>query len=182
MEIEVKVRLQDLDGMEKKLAGKGAVFQKPVVQEDSYFMTPGYDERVSGPGEFILRIRKVGGKSILTFKELTEVRGAWIEHETPIEDPEEMRKILLRSGFVTVFDINKTRRRGELGEFEICIDDVKELGKFMEVCLIADEHENTRERIIQFLKGLGFRDRDIETRGYGEILGEKLGCKFGGMR
>ncbi|MFQ5647646.1 MAG: class IV adenylate cyclase [Candidatus Aenigmatarchaeota archaeon] len=182
MEIEVKVRLEDLEEMKRKLAGRGAVFEEPVVQEDRYFKPKGFEKKVQVPGDFIVRIRKAWGKVILTSKILTEVRGAWIENETDITDPEEMEKILLLTGLVNAFNINKIRHIGKLGEFEICIDDVKELGKFMEVCLIADEHEQTRERIISFLKELGFSDKDIDTRGYGEIIGEKLGHKFGGMR
>ena len=183
MEIEVKVRLEDIEAMKQKLAGRGAVFEEPVTHSDHYFKQRGYNDRAQGPGDFIIRIRKVGDKAILTCKVLTEVRGAWIENETEIADPDEMERILGSAGFVTVFRLNKTRNRGRLGEFEICIDDVKELGKFMEVCLDSEEKDSSRERIIAFLKELGFTEGSIDTRGYGEIIGEEqLGQKFSGMR
>ena len=183
MEIEVKVRLKDLESVKKKLVEKGAVFGKALVQEDIYFKPRGLDpNRVQGPGEFIIRIRRAGGKSMLTLKELTEILGAWKEHETSISDPTEMENILKSAGFINVFTLNKTRLLGKLGDFEICIDDVKELGRFMEVGLISEEKEETRNRIIAFIKELGFEEKDMEKRGYGEIMGEKLGEKFDGMR
>ncbi len=183
MEIEVKVRLKDLESIKKRLLEKGAVFGEPVVQEDMYFKEPGFDpNRIQGPGDIIVRVRREDGKSILTLKALTEILGAWKEHETEIANPEEMENILKTAGFVNAFNINKSRAVGELGEFELCVDDVKELGKYMEVSVISEEKEKTRNRIIAFLKELGFEEKDIEKRGYGEIIGEKLGHKFDGMR
>jgi len=183
MEIEVKVRLKNLESVKNRLIERGAVFKEPVVQEDMYFKPGNFDpKKVQGPGDFIVRIRKEERKHRLTLKALTDILGAWREHETKIENPKEMENILKAANFTNVFTLNKTRVLGKLGEFEICMDDVKELGKFMEVGLISEEKEKPRNRIVEFLKELGFEEKDIEKRGYGEIIGEKLGHKFDGMR
>ncbi len=182
MEIEVKARIDDIGNIKNKLAAMGAVFNSSVVQHDMYFKHNTFDRNNQGPGDVIVRIRRCGGKAELTTKTLTEILGAWEEHETGIENPAEMEKILLLSGFINVFDINKIRTLGNLGDFEICLDDTKELGKYIEVSIISDEKEKTREKIINFLRGLGINESMIEKRGYGEIIGEKLGHKFGGMR
>jgi adenylate cyclase class 2 len=184
MEVEVKVRLDDLGPLKEKLIERGAVFDPAVVQNDTYFKQRGTfeDGQVQGPGNVIFRIRDMGGRFSMTSKELTEVRGAWKEYETEITNPEHTRKILESTGLVEVFCINKRREIGKLGEFSLCLDEVEGLGRFMEVELISEESDGPRDRIIAFLKGLGFTDKDIETRGYGEIIGEKLGQRFGGMR
>ncbi len=183
MEIEVKVRLRDLDSVRNRLIERGAVFNRPIVQKDMYFKPPGFDpKKTQGPGDVIVRIRKGERKHRLTLKALTDILGAWIEHETKIEDPGEMENILKAASFTNVFTLNKTRVLGRLGEFELCLDDVKELGKYMEVGLISEEKEGTRNRILELIRELGFKEKDIEKRGYGEIMGEKLGHRFSGMR
>jgi predicted adenylyl cyclase CyaB len=68
--------------------------------------------------------------------------------------------------------------------FEVMLDDVQELGRFIEVALESDEGEKeaARKKIIDFIKKLGIDEKFIEKRGYGEIMGEKLGHRFEGMR
>jgi len=182
MEVEVKARLEDLEGIKKKLVAMGVVFNGSVTQKDKYFRKKGFEKRPQGPGDFIARIRVAEGETTICTKTLTDVLGAWIENETEIKSPEEMEKILLTFGFINVFNVNKSRESGSFRDFEVLLDDVKELGKFIEVSLISEEKEKTRERIISFLRELGIPEDRIEKRGYGELISEDMGCKFGGMR
>lgn len=184
MEVEVKARVENLEDVKKKLVELGVQFNGSVSHNDRYFKPKGFDQRVQGPGDYIVRIRKEGNNHILTTKALTEIMGAWIEHETEIDNPGEMEKMLLMLGLVNVFDLNKTREVGRLGEFEVLLDDVKELGKFIEVALDSEEgkKEENRKRIIEFFSKIGLKEEALEKRGYGELIGEQLGHKFGGMR
>ncbi len=184
MEVEVKARIDDLDTVKKKLESLGAKFDSIVKQKDAYFKSRGFDSKKQGPGDWIVRIRTSRGQKILTLKALTEILGAWVEHETVIDDEKEMQNILETMGLFNVFTLNKERVPGRLDEFELCLDDVKELGKFLEVALDSEdkEKENARDMIIEFMKTLGISEKDIEKRGYGEIIGEKLGHRFDGMR
>jgi adenylate cyclase class 2 len=182
MEVEMKVRVEDLESMKKKLESLGARFQSAMEQRDEYFKPRGFESRAQGPGDWIVRVRRSGADKMLTLKALTEISGAWVEHETGIVNEKEMRSILENMGLLNVFTLNKNRIRGRLDEFELCLDDVRELGKFLEVALESEEKEAARDRIIDFLKGLGIEDKNIERRGYGEIIGEKLGHRFEGMR
>ncbi len=180
MEVEVKSRVRDLKSLQKKLESMGAVFSDAVVQSDAYFKPARAEE---GPGDWIIRIRDSGGRKTLTMKVFTDVRGAWIEHETGIDDERQARKMLEVMGFPNAFTFNKKRVRGRLGDFELCLDDVKELGKFIEAALDSEEKDDARERIRKFIRGLGISDKDIDNRGYGEIYEEeKHGKKFNGMR
>ncbi len=180
MEVEVKARVNDLNALRRKLESKGASFSPPAMQSDAYFKPA---RGVEGPGAWILRIRDSGGKKTLAMKVFTDVRGAWIEHETGIEDEKQVRKMLEVLGLPNAFMFNKKRVRGRLGDFELCLDDVRELGKFIEVALDSEEKDNARERIREFIRSLGISDKDIDNRGYGEIYEEeKHGKKFNGMR
>ncbi|RLI98359.1 MAG: class IV adenylate cyclase [Candidatus Aenigmatarchaeota archaeon] len=192
MEVEVKARISDPFAVREKLESMGSVFGDTVEHKDSYFKPKGFDSRPEGPGDFILRIRSKkshGAKNPashwLTYKALTEMLGVWVEHETPIGNPEEAMNILEGSNFVHICTLNKKRTMGSCGDFEVHIDDVEELGKFIEVAHDIDddgEKEATQARILEFLRKLGIDDKDIERRGYGELMGEKLGHKYHKMR
>ena len=185
MEVEVKAKITELENFRKKLIEMGTKFNKPVTQEDRYFKPKGHEKEVSGPGNFIVRIRNEEGKHTLTTKALTEIRGAWKEFETDIEKPEEVEKMLMMFGFVNVFNLTKKREMGELEDFEVILDDVKELGNFIEIALDAEDAgdtEEARKRIIDFFSKIGLNEDQLDKRGYGEIVGEQLGHKFEGMR
>ena len=182
MEVEVKARVDDMEAMKQRLESAGAAFEGETDQVDAYFKPKGFDARPAEPGDWILRVRKSGDEKTLTIKVLTEITGAWKEHETVIGNPGQAVKIAEVMGLINVFTFHKKRIFGRMGEFEILLDDVKELGRFIEVGIISDEPEKTRQKIIEFLKSIGIKEEDIERRGYGEIMGEKLGHKFDGMR
>jgi len=182
MEVEVKAKLKNLLPIREKLESLGAKFSEPVEQSDAYFKPAGFGKKPDGPGSWIMRIRTSNGKSSLTFKALTEILGAWKEFETGIENAAQTRNMLEAMGLVNAFNINKKRTYGELDGFELCLDDVKELGYYLEVALESEEKEASRNKIICFLKKISVSEKDIEKRGYGEIIGEKLGHKFEGMR
>ena len=182
MEVEMKAKIDDMEEMKQRLESKGAKFEGEAQQVDAYYKPKGFDKRPNGPGDWILRVRTSGDEKSLTIKVLTEVTGAWIEHETGIDNEEQARKIAETMGLINVFTFHKRRMFGRLGEFEVLLDDVKELGRYIEVALESDEKEGTRQKIIDFMKTIGIEEKDVEKRGYGEIMGEKLGHKFHKMK
>jgi len=182
MEVEVKARIGNLEIIRTKLESQGATFGEAIAQSDKLFKTPGWEKRESGPGDFILRLRSEGDRNILTWKAFTDVRGAWLEHETGIHDPLAMERIILGSGFVLALELNKERTKGQLGEFELCLDKVNELGDFLEVALDSERKEEPRERIREFLGEVGIRPEDMESRGYPEMIFESQGIKIIGQK
>jgi predicted adenylyl cyclase CyaB len=94
-----------------------------------------------------------------------------------------MRNILEKSNFSHVFSIIKTRTIGKLGEFELCIDDVKELGKYLEIALHSEDLKNAegaKEKISNLIAELGFDESNVEHRGYAAIISQNMGVKFEG--
>ena len=180
MEIEVKIKTENLEGLKEELVKLGASFILPVEQVDEYYKLKGKEKETQRPGSFILRIREQEQIKRFTVKALTETTGAWIEHETGVEDPEELRKILELVGFTNVFTIKKTRTYGKLKNFEICLDDVEGLGKFVEFEIISDNPEEGKAKIMEIVTKLGLSDDQIEHRGYAAIIAQNMGVKFEG--
>lgn len=180
MEIEARVKVEDFESLEKKLKSIGAEFFEKKKQVDSIYKPKGTEFESQGPGSFLLRIRK-SKKNSLTYKSLTKTTGAWIEYETEITNPEEMEKILLNSGFALVYTMTKERLPGKLDEFEICLDNIKELGKYIEVALESDNRKEARNKIEEFFLRIGFDKDQIIYQGYGEMMFKNLGVKYNGL-
>jgi len=189
LEVEVKAKLAGtagLNAIKQKLGGLKARLVEELVQHDEYYYREP-DRKTRGPGDFIVRIRKQGNENYLGYKELTETTGAWKEYESRVEDAEAVKKILKGIGLVKAFDVIKKRSEYRAGEFEVCLDDVKDLGCFIEVALEfqkeidGESSKNAREKIYGFMKTLGISEKDLEPKGYGELIHEPLGYKFVGM-
>ena len=174
MEIEAKVRVESLEGIKDKLLAMGARFREEEHNHDTYFIRKGEERATRRPGDFLLRIRKTGKKNFLTLKGLTEQTGAWEEYEVEISNPEEMTKILKRTGFTKLFTIVKDRTPGELNGFEVNLDRVRGMGNFLEVALQSENKQEARKRIMELLNRLGFKESEIEHRGYAAMFSQSM--------
>lgn len=179
MEVEVRVKVDNLEEIKNKLIALGAEFYKEKIQVDSFFKRKGEELAPAGPGNVLLRVRE-SDKNKLTFKALTEQTGVWIEHETEISNPEETKLMLEKIGFSKVTTMTKKRISGKLDEFELCLDDIKELGTYLEIALDSSDGEAAKKKLIELLNKLGFDESQIIHKGYGAMLFERLGVKFEG--
>ena len=181
MEIEIKARVENLADMKKKLVELGAEFSGSEQQDDSYFKPKGREMEDQGPGSFIVRIRD-GGKSFLTLKEMSDETGVWPEWETAISNPKEMKIIMEKLSYSRIFDISKNREKGDLDGMELCLDDVKQLGKYLEVAIEADKKEGAKQRIMALFSKLQILQSQIEPKGYARIISENMGINFKGVK
>jgi adenylate cyclase class 2 len=183
VEVEIKVPLseRDFSGLKKKLAGI-ANFEKSVHQKDEYFNAPDRDFlKPKFPFEW-LSIRSRGDKTILSYKhyhpEDVEVATHCDEFETMVGSPEGIRKIFSSLGFRSIVVVEKHRDTYVYGEeFEIEMDDVECLGKFVEIEALKDFGgvENTRKKVFDFAKFLGIDPLKADKRGYPFLVMEKKG-------
>jgi predicted adenylyl cyclase CyaB len=132
-EIEVKARVSDMQAIEEKLRALGCTISEPVIQDDTVFVdySEAYDQM--SPGKNFLRIRKSNDKTLFTVKQPQQGELDCFEHETEISDAEEMRQAILLMGYHEAIKIYKTRRKTNYGEYEICLDEVRDLGTFIEL-------------------------------------------------
>jgi adenylate cyclase class 2 len=94
-----------------------------------------YDGDALDFGRSVLRLRRVGNRAVLTYKERFPTRST-IKHqredETRVEDPKAMELILEAVGFSPALVYEKRRETWQLGKIEIVIDELP-FGLFMEI-------------------------------------------------
>ena len=181
MEVESRVKLSvaEHERLIGELAARQIVLTTPVLQRDVYFKERGFRDRVHGPGSAITRIRYTPSEVTLNMKRLTHHDGVWEEVETRIEDGDVAERIMDAMGAELAVIVQKTRRSGRFGEIEIQIDNVEELGTYLEVVLQVDEEiDQARKSIDQLLRELDIPPDRVELRGYPVILLERQGVSF----
>lgn len=174
-EVEVKARLVDLPATVAKLKALGCVLSKPVTQHDTVFvrnLSSDIDTYLAN--DFFLRLRVLGsGKIIFTAKynpsrkQFGDVVST--EHEVEVGSAGDARGIIELLGFKEAVQIDKIRRSGSLGEFEICIDEVTGLGGFIEIerrVPQGSEHEQVLAEIHALLAELGVTEEDKRVKRY----------------
>lgn len=156
------------------LTALGCVLSSPITQEDSVFTPRGSSHPVPS-GTNVLRIRKQNDKYILTLKQPQINELDCIEKEVEIKNPEiyiDMFKLL---GFEAFSHVKKTRQTCTYNGYDICLDEVEDLGTFIEVEKITDGNnsEKVQEELFTFLESLGIKKEDQVIHGY-DILIKKL--------
>lgn len=180
MEIEVRVKVDSLERVKLELVKLGALFSYKESQEDFIFKREEDLRAVQKAGSFLVRIRKTDTSAKFTFKALTETAGSWIEHETKISDPSEMREILLNIGFVEALQMHKEREHGSIEDINICLDSIKELGEYLELEIVSDNVQEGKRKLSDLLKRLGYSEEEMIHDGYVAILFKKQGVVFDG--
>ena len=144
-EVELKFRLENAESVVARLASLGAVRSSPQEQTDQYFNHPSRD---FGQTDEALRIRSQGDRQVLTYKSAlvdsqTKTRR---EIEIPLEGDaaaDQFADILRALGFRSVRAVRKRRQPFQITwqarQFEIAVDDVADLGRFVEIETQADE-------------------------------------------
>jgi adenylate cyclase class 2 len=182
MEVEIKVKLKNLNSIKNKLLKLGAKIGKSKKQLDIFYKPKNKAWSTLEPGSYILRVRESNGDKFLTFKALTSIKGAWEEYEVKIDNIRAMQKIIERLGLIKVFSLEKVRIPGRLGKFEFNLDKVKEIGSYMEIGLIDKDGIRAQNKIRELFSKLGVSENQLERRGYGEIVSAKMGIKSKGIK
>ncbi len=170
-EIEVKLRVNNLGELEKKLQEKGLAISKELHQHDVIYSQNDSSIFVRSlrPSENVVRIRDENGKLELNLKQQRTHELDNIEWETEVKDREAMHNILLLLGWKPEVEVKKIRKKGTLGEYTICLDQVEKLGSFVELEKMADDSadaEKVKEDLLAVLESFGLSRADEETRGY----------------
>lgn len=170
-EIEIKARVDNLRDVEKKLRERGCLLSGPISQHDTiYSLKKSTEEFESAKkGDVIIRIRRLKDKAQLNLKQQCSGEMDNLEHETEISNVEAVHKILQTLGWFPVVEVKKVRRKGNLGKYEICLDQVENLGSFVELEKMTSDDANpekVRGELFNELVSLGLSREDEEIRGY----------------
>ncbi len=165
----------------KELLEKTATFTRETEQEDTYF-TPAHrdflDEQF--PYEW-LSIRRRGERTILNYKhfhpEGVEVTTHCDEYETVVSNPDSLLAIFNALDIKRLVTVKKLRRTYDLREaFEVALDDVQDLGNFIEIELTKDfgSIEQNLEALRGIVRECGLEGARVEQRGYPYQLLQKM--------
>jgi adenylate cyclase, class 2 len=132
IEIEKKYRLslKDRRAIEKHLRARGSR-PKPLEYEENTIYCGGN----LGFGMRALRLRRVNGEAILTFKERIPSKSAikhQKENETRVKNADATDAILRGIGFTPALVYEKRRTRWDVGKAKVVIDELP-YGLFMEI-------------------------------------------------
>ena len=173
IEVEVKVRA-DHSKIRPVLIEMGASKVGVEEQSDIYFAAP---YRNFAETDEALRIRSLGGQSVLTYKgpKLDKVSKTRVEIETPV-DGTAVSKIFQALGFLEAGAVRKKREIFREGEIIVCLDAVEGLGEFLEVELDVESEkdlESSRAKLFKFLSQFGLSEKDSIRTSYLEMILEK---------
>jgi adenylate cyclase class 2 len=171
-EIEVKVKADNVDSLEKLLASK-AEFTGEGYQKDDYFTPANRNFLDKEPVEEWLRLRGTDSGKI-TYKlwhyDDSGRSNYCDEYETSIGSVVQFRKILDALNFKYLVTVEKHRKTWLLDAYEIAIDTVTDLGDFIEV---EYKRHATKEHsakivadMIEFLKSAGCTNIRRSYSGY----------------
>ncbi len=170
-EIEVKLKVNNFEELETRLKEKSCVLSEPISQRDVIYSLGGSTKGLanSKEGDVFIRIRYLKNTAQLNLKKQRSGEMDNIEYETEVVDPKATHLILTTLGWSPVLEVKKIRRKGKLGECEICLDQVEQLGTFVELERLVDDDvspEEVKEELFTKLELLGLSRSDEETKGY----------------
>lgn len=170
-EIEIKLKVSNLAEIAQKLEQAGCKLSAPIRQHDVVYSRGGTNEEFvsATEGDIIMRIRRLDGIAEFNLKQQKSNEMDNLEYETEVKNPEAVHSILLALGYQPSVEVKKMRRKGKLGEYEICLDEVEQLGSFVELEKLTRDDagpNEAREELFKVLEHFGFSRADEETRGY----------------
>lgn len=161
--LEYKARVRELDSLEKVFRENGADFIEVLKQTDTYF-------RVSGGR---LKFRETTGKaSELIFYERDETSAAEMEslyEVLPLHD-RAIKGVLVKALGVKVV-VEKGRRLLMLRNARIHLDDVENLGKFLEFEVVTEGNDREDLALLDNLKRIASPFIEMEIRSsYSDLM------------
>ena len=181
VEVEIKIKLTKtrFDKIEKQIS-KIAKKIKTSHHIDAYynpvdksFLKPKYPYKW-------LAVRQRDGKVTLNFKhwypEGVKNTTHCHEYETEVANKEQIENILKALNFENFVTVDKKRTIYNKNEFEIALDEVKNLGYFIEVESIKNKGgvKKSYQKILDFLKVLGIKETTTVPGGYAAGLMRNL--------
>lgn len=167
VEIEIKIRIKDIQSLAKKISDLGAQIEKErFFEENTLYDFPSrslYKKRQA------LRLRKVNKKIFFAFKGAPQKSRKFKireEHETEVKNEKQLKKILKSVGLVPVFNYKKHRTVFRKKRLKICLDETP-VGNFIEL-------EGQRGEIVRFAKALRFEKKEFIKLDYIQLM-EKQG-------
>lgn len=181
IEVEIKLKINDKESIEKTLTEIGFCKGKFVLESDTYYMAEHHDFVALDEA---LRVRCIEDRLTGERSAAITYKGAKLDHismtrqelETSVGDGEICREILERIGFWPVPVVEKLRQYYHRDNITACVDAVTNLGDYLELELIVDTEEKREaalDQLEQILHTLGYSMRDTTRTSYLSMLLKK---------
>jgi predicted adenylyl cyclase CyaB len=166
-EIEVKVLDIDRASVECRLTEIGAERRSDQSLIALFLDFP--DRELAAAGS-LLRLRKEGDRSILTFKRRVGEEGAKVREETEVTvgDFEACRRLLSSLGLVETTRVDKFRASCRLGSAALAID--RHLGELSFIPELLEIEAGSAEEIRSVAARLGFSPDQLRPWGLAELI------------
>lgn len=173
IEVEIRAKIESIDSIKESLNSINAQFVRSIKQEDRIFGHPKFlDENTKIiEGGLSARIRGINNTFKLEFKEIVR-QGGGIEVSASLDDANEGIELLSKLGFEQAFVILKTRDLYKHNDFEIALDQVEQLGSFIEIEKMVnskEEIDKAREECANLLKKIS-PEAEITDEKYGDMM------------
>lgn len=183
IEVEVKLPLYKRSLTEKLLLENGFQAGHLVRESDWYYNAP---DRNFNETDEALRIRCSENLTTLDLSTILTYKGPKIdtksmtrkEIETSIEDVSSCREILSNLGYTELAPISKLRQYYHKEDMTACVDQVTDLGAFLELEIILekeDQRENALQRISQVLEAIDSSMKETTRISYLSMILRKQG-------
>jgi adenylate cyclase class 2 len=177
LEVEMKFPVADFGPVKRSLSQWGAKADAHRVDVDQYFNAP---DRDFAQTDEAFRLRRIGTANFVTYKgpkrdaqtkTRTEIEVGLAEGDQAAAD---FARLVIHLGYRPVAIVRKQRRVFHLERdgfaLEVCLDEVADLGCFVEVEILAPEEalEKAKAVLLQVARDLGLGAS--ERRSYLELL------------
>lgn len=182
LEIELKFPLTNAKSAAEYLDLE-AQFVREVFQYDVYFVPVhrNFIADIENVCEW-LRVRvESDGTASFNYKNWLphdeKVKTHCTEYETYVSSFDQLQKILLALNFNQLVEVKKTRKTWRLGEAEVSIDLVQNLGEFVELEYKGDglDVDGARSYLLAILSRIGAEVTSADLKGYPFLLLERNG-------
>jgi adenylate cyclase class 2 len=180
LEIEIKCPVADFTGVLDHLNAWRAVADNPIEEADHYFNAP---DRDFAQTDEALRVRRIGARNRVTYKGPRRQGPAKTrtEIEVPLADGDTAAdgfcRLLTCLGYRPVAVVRKQRSVYHLQRdgfrLEVCLDTVIDLGRFVEVEIVAPEDDQAHAQQVLQNVAHALALKQTERRSYLEMLVEK---------
>ena len=184
IEVEVKLPVEDLNEIKRKLVKIGFEESSFIEERDTYFDNQQGDIRANDEA---LRVRETKDhrtgkiRAQINFKGKRMDAGTMTreELETGVENGEISRKILQAIGYIPVApEVIKERIMLRRESVTACLDNVRGLGEFLELEILADskkQKDAALGQIENILNNLGYQISDTVRTSYLSMLQKRMG-------
>ncbi len=185
-EIEVLVEVYDkIENIKKKLKKYEYNGLKRTI--DQYYYDPKRSELKPDKNnqlDHCLRLRSKNEEYSITYKDDIFENGKWLysnEYETKIEDIKIVEKIFDKLGLKKFIEIDNSKETYHYNNYEIVIENVKDLGIFMEIEYCTDKNVDVKvikKEIQDFIDSLNIKVSKELNMGKPEMYIKKHNIKI----